>query len=159
MKKALGKLSIISDALFGRLVPSETLVIRTNNLATILKKVAVNDVKELAMEEGPTKFKLPANLGDIGGGDINAQVNRLVFYASVQFIPALAPNLPMYTSLLWLLLTTFSLRSLLAVSKSCILAPYLLRLGNNLFAGQQNSRLSADKHGQRTKLDPVKLRE
>jgi len=74
VKKALGKLSIMSDALFGRLVPSEALVIRTNNLATTLKKVAVNDVKGLAMEEGPTKFKLPANLGDIGGGDINAQV-------------------------------------------------------------------------------------
>jgi len=84
VKKALGKLSIMSDALFGRLVASEALVIRTNNLATTLKKVAVNDLKGLAMEEGPTKFKLPANLGDIGGGDINAQVwivtGSLCFY-------------------------------------------------------------------------------
>lgn len=77
MKKASEKLSNMSDALFGRLVPSEALVIRTDNLATTLKKVAVNDVKGLAMEEGPTKFKLPSNLGDIGGGDINAKVRRV----------------------------------------------------------------------------------
>ena len=74
VKKALEKLSGMNDALFGRLVRSETFVIRTNYLATILKKVAANDVKGLAMEEGPTKFKLPATVGDIGGGDINAQV-------------------------------------------------------------------------------------
>ena len=74
VKNALRKLSDMSDALFGRLVPSEVLVIRTNNLAITLKKVAANDVKGLALEEGPTKFKLPANLGDIGGGDINAKV-------------------------------------------------------------------------------------
>ena len=74
VKNALGKLNNMNDALFGRLVPSEAFVIRTNNLATTLKKVAPNDVKGLAMEEGPTKFKLPANLGDIGIGDINAQV-------------------------------------------------------------------------------------
>ena len=74
MKNALGQLSDMSDALFGRLVTSEALVIRTNNLAITLKKVAANDVKGLAMEEGPTKFKLPANLGDIGNGDINAKV-------------------------------------------------------------------------------------
>jgi len=74
VKEALGKLGNMSDALFGRLVPSEALVIRTNNLATSLKKVAVNDVKGLAMEEGSTKFKLPVNLGDIGGEDINAKV-------------------------------------------------------------------------------------
>ena len=74
MKNALGQLSDMSDASFGRLVTSEALVIRTNNLAITLKKVAANDVKGLAMEEGFTKFKLPANLGDIGGGDINAKV-------------------------------------------------------------------------------------
>lgn len=74
VKEALGKLGNMSDALFGRLVPSEALVIRTNNLATSLKKVAVNDVNGLAMEEGSTKFKLPVNLGDIGGGDLNAKV-------------------------------------------------------------------------------------
>jgi len=157
VKKALGKLSIISDALFGRLVPSETLVIRTNNLATILKKVAVNDVKELAMEEGPTKFKLPANLGDIGGGDINAQV--WISIGVLCFCPvhsgASAESSHVYFSSLVVAYNLF----IKAVSKSCILAPYLLCLGNNLFAGQQNSRLSADKHGQRTKLDPVKLRE
>lgn len=70
----MGKLSNMNDVLFGRLVPTEAFVIRTNKLAIFLKKVAANDVKGLAMGEGPTKFKLPANLGDLGGGDINAQV-------------------------------------------------------------------------------------
>lgn len=102
VKKALGKLSNMSDALFGRLVPSEALVIRTNNLATTLKKVAVDDVKGLAMEEGPTKFKLPANLGDIGDGDINVQVWIVtVFYAFVQSFSFISPgpNHPIYCSL------------------------------------------------------------
>ena len=110
MKKALGKLSIMNDALFGRLVPSEALTIRTNNLATTLKKVSVNDAKGLAMEEGPTKFKLPANLGDIGSGDINAQVCSFI---------SPVPNVPKNDSLSRLLLRTFSLRSLIAASKSC----------------------------------------
>ena len=78
MKKASEKLSNMSDALFGRIVPSEALVIRTNNLAITLKKVAVNDMKGLGMEEGPTKIKLPASLGDIGGGDINAKARRVI---------------------------------------------------------------------------------
>ena len=77
-KKASGKLNNMSDAFFGRLVPSEDLAIKTTNLAISLKKVTADDVKGLGMEEGPTKFKLPGNLGDIGGGNINAKVKRPV---------------------------------------------------------------------------------
>ena len=71
------KLSNTTDALFVRLVPSEDLVIRTVNLAISLKKVFADDVKGLGMEEGPSKVKLPGNLGYMGGGNINAKVRRL----------------------------------------------------------------------------------
>lgn len=67
----------MSDAFFGRLVPSEALVIKTANLAISLKKVSADDAKGLGMEEGPAKFKLPGNLGNIGGGDINTKVRIL----------------------------------------------------------------------------------
>ena len=77
-KKASEKLNNMSDAFFGRLVPSEDLAIKTTNLAIFLKKVTADDVKGLGMEEGPTTFKLPGNLGDIGGGNINAKVKRPV---------------------------------------------------------------------------------
>ncbi len=78
VKEALEKLSSMSDAFFGRLVPSEDLVIRTVNLAISLKKVSADDIKGLGMEEGPTKVKLPGNLGDMGSGNINAKVRRLL---------------------------------------------------------------------------------
>lgn len=72
----------MSDALFGRLVPSEALAIETFNLVISLKKVSADGVKGLGMEEGPTKFKLPSNVGDISGGEINAKVGRpCVFYS------------------------------------------------------------------------------
>ena len=77
MKKASGKLTNMSDAFFGRLVPSEDLVIKTTNLAISLKKVSADDIKGLSMEEGPTKFTLPRNLGDMGAGNVNAKVKRL----------------------------------------------------------------------------------
>ena len=41
-----------------------------------LKRVSADDVKGLGMKEGPAKFKLPSNLGDMGGGLINAKVRR-----------------------------------------------------------------------------------
>lgn len=66
----------MSDALFGRLVPSEALVIKTFNLVISLKKVSADGVKGLRIEEGPTKFKLPSNVEDISGGEINAKVGR-----------------------------------------------------------------------------------
>ena len=66
----------MTDAFFGRLVPSEDLVIKTPNLAVSLKRVSADDVKGLGMKEGPAKFKLPSNLGDMGGGLINAKVRR-----------------------------------------------------------------------------------
>lgn len=67
----------MSDAFFGRLVPSEDLVIKTTNLAISLKKVSADDVKGLGMEEGLSKFKLPGSLGNMGGGDINAKVETI----------------------------------------------------------------------------------
>lgn len=76
VKSASGKLGNISDAFFGRLVPSEDLVIKTASLAISLKKVTADDVKGLGMEEGPSKFKFPSNLGNMGGGNVNAKVNR-----------------------------------------------------------------------------------
>ena len=66
----------MTDAFFGRLVPSENLVIKTPNLAVSLKRVSADDVKGLGMKEGPAKFKLPSNLGDMGSGLINAKVRR-----------------------------------------------------------------------------------
>lgn len=53
------------------------MVIKTNGLAIALKKVASDAVKGLSMEEGPSKFKLPNNLGNLGGGDVNAKVRGL----------------------------------------------------------------------------------
>ena len=74
---AAEKLSNMTDAFFGRLVPSEDLVIKTSKLAVSLKKVSSDDVKGLSMKEGPAKFKLPSNLGNMGGGVINAKVRRI----------------------------------------------------------------------------------
>jgi len=68
----------MSEAFFTRLVASEDLVITTNNLALSLKKVSADDVKGLSMGNGATKVKLPANVGDMGGGNINAKVRRLL---------------------------------------------------------------------------------
>ena len=85
VKQASGKLGNMSDAFFGRLVPSEDLVIKTANLAISLKKVSADDVKGLGMEEGPAKFKLPGNLGNIGGGNINTKVRRLLLEFRISF--------------------------------------------------------------------------
>lgn len=75
---ALEKLSNMSNAFFGRLVPSETLVIRTVTLAISLKKVSAADVKGLGMEEGSSKVNMPENLGGVGDGNINAKVRGLL---------------------------------------------------------------------------------
>ena len=77
MQKANEKLDTMNDALFARLVPSENLVIKTEGMATVLKKVSSDDVKGLDMEEGPSKFKLPGNIGNMGDGNINAKVRGL----------------------------------------------------------------------------------
>lgn len=75
----------MSEAFLTRLVASEDLVITTNNLALSLKKVSADDVKGLSMENGATKVKLPANVGDLGGGNINAKVRRLLLAFSRDF--------------------------------------------------------------------------
>lgn len=74
VQKATEKLDAVNDAFFVRLVPSEDLVIKTPELAVVLKKVFADDIKELSMEEGPSKFQLPGNLGFMGGENINAKV-------------------------------------------------------------------------------------
>ncbi|XP_027041641.1 uncharacterized protein LOC113669763 [Pocillopora damicornis] len=79
VKKATEKLSNMSDAFFGRLVPSEELVLKTPNLTIFLKKVTANDAKGLSMGDGPSKFKLPSSLGNIGGGEINAKMQAVDF--------------------------------------------------------------------------------
>lgn len=77
VKTASEKLNNMSDAFFGRLVPSEDLVIKTAHLVVALKKVSADDVKGLGMKEGPARFKLPSNIGNIDGGVINAKVRRI----------------------------------------------------------------------------------
>lgn len=86
MKEALEKLNGMSEAFFTRLVPSEDLVIPTNNLEISLKKVSADDVKGLSMENGATKFKLPADVGDMGGANINAKVRRPLLAFLTRFI-------------------------------------------------------------------------
>ena len=77
MDRAAHSLNNMSDAFLGRLVASESMVIKTNGLEVALKKVSSEGIKGLSMEEGPSKFKLPGNLGDIGGGNVNAKVRRV----------------------------------------------------------------------------------
>ena len=77
VEKASKKMDAMNDAFFARLVPSEDLVIKTPDLAVALKKVSADDIKGLNMEEGPTKFKLPGNLGNMSGGSVNAKVRGL----------------------------------------------------------------------------------
>ena len=70
----------MSDAFLGRLVPSESLFLKTNELVVALKKVSAENVKGLSMEEGSSKFQLPSDLGNVAAdGSINAQVmmNRI----------------------------------------------------------------------------------
>lgn len=74
VQQAAEKLDGMSDAFFARLVPSEDLVIKTPELAVALKKVSADDIKRLNMEEGPSRFKLPGNLGNMSGGNVNAKV-------------------------------------------------------------------------------------
>ena len=77
VERADQNLKNMSNAFLGRLVASESMVIKTNDLAIALKKVASDAVRGLSMEEGPSKFKLPNNLGNLGGGDVNAKVRGL----------------------------------------------------------------------------------
>lgn len=74
MQKASEKLDAMNDAFFARLVPSEVLVIKTPELAVALKKVSSDYINGLNMEEGTSRFKLPGNLGQMSGGNINAKV-------------------------------------------------------------------------------------
>ena len=65
----------MSDAFLERLVPSESMFLKTNDLVVALKKVSAEDVKGLSMEEGSSKFQLPGDLGNVATeGSVNAQV-------------------------------------------------------------------------------------
>ncbi|XP_022810198.1 uncharacterized protein LOC111347198 [Stylophora pistillata] len=79
VKQAAQKLDAVNDAFFARLVPSENLVLKTLGLTSSLKKVSADDVKGLSMEYGPTKFKLPENLGKMADGNINAKMKAADF--------------------------------------------------------------------------------
>ena len=74
MEKASERLNSMSDAFLGRLVPAEQMVIKTDDLAVVLKKVTSDNLKGLSMEEGSSKFKLPSNLGNMCGANVNAKV-------------------------------------------------------------------------------------
>ena len=74
VKQAAEKLDAMNDAFFARLVPSENLVLKSPGLTSSLKKVSADGIKGLSMEDGPTKFKLPGNLGNMADGNINAKV-------------------------------------------------------------------------------------
>lgn len=79
VERAAKNLDNMTHAFLGRLVPSENLVIKTDDLAVALKKVSSDDAKALSMEEGPTKFTLPGKLANLGGGNVNAKVRCLLF--------------------------------------------------------------------------------
>ena len=55
------------------------MIIKTANLASSLKKVGPKDVNGLTMEEGPSKFQLPENLGEMGTDNVNAKVRDFLF--------------------------------------------------------------------------------
>lgn len=74
MLKASEKLDVMSDAFFARLVPSEDIVIKTQELAVTLKKVSSDNINGLNMKEGPSRFQLPGNLGQMSDGTINVKV-------------------------------------------------------------------------------------
>ena len=69
----------MNDGFFVRLVPSESMIIKTANLASSLKKVSPKEVNGLSMEEGSSKFQLPGNLGEMGTNNVNAKVRSFLF--------------------------------------------------------------------------------
>ena len=77
--RASKTLNAMNDGFFVRLVPSESMIIKTANLASSLKKVGPKDVNGLTMEEGPSKFQLPENLGEMGTDNVNAKVRDFLF--------------------------------------------------------------------------------
>ena len=75
VERAAQNLNNMSDALLGRLVPSESMLLKTDDLVVALKKVSSDDIKGLSMEEGSSKFRMPRDLGDVAsGGSVNAKV-------------------------------------------------------------------------------------
>ena len=77
--RASKNLNAMNDGFFVRLVPSESMIIKTANLASSLKKVSPKDVNGLSMEEGPSKFQLPRNLGEMGTDNVKAKVRDFLF--------------------------------------------------------------------------------
>lgn len=66
----------MSNAFAGRLVPGESLVIKTTGLVVSLTKASSDDIRGLDMVEGDTRFRLPRNLGDLRAESISAKVRR-----------------------------------------------------------------------------------
>lgn len=75
VEKAVQNINNMSNAFLSRLVSSESMLIETDDLSIVLKKVSSDDVKGLCMEGGSSKFTLPDNLGNLVGGEIAAQVS------------------------------------------------------------------------------------
>ncbi|XP_068684585.1 polycystin family receptor for egg jelly-like [Montipora foliosa] len=79
VERAAQNLNNISNAFLARLVQSERMVIKTNDLTLALKKVSSDKVEGLSMEEGPFKFKLPRNIGNMAAGDVSAKMTSVSF--------------------------------------------------------------------------------
>ena len=72
--RASENLNAMVDGLFARLVPSENMVVASENLTVSLAKVSSQDINGISLEEGQAKFQLPGNLGYVGVGNLNAVV-------------------------------------------------------------------------------------
>ena len=63
------------------------MVIKTNDLAVVLKKVSSEDVKGLSMEQNlnyqTAKFELPDSLPIMGDGDVDAKVTNETILTSL----------------------------------------------------------------------------
>ncbi|XP_068753326.1 polycystin-1-like protein 2 [Montipora capricornis] len=80
VERATQNLNNVSDALLGRLVPSESMLLKTDDLVVALKKVSSDDIKGLSMEEGSSKFKMPRDLGTVAsGGSVNTKMMAVSF--------------------------------------------------------------------------------
>ena len=80
MLRASENLNAMVDGLFARLVPSENMVVASENLTVSLAKVSSQEINGISLEEGQTRFQLPRNLGYVGVGNLNAMVKSLLLF-------------------------------------------------------------------------------
>ena len=76
--RASENLNAMVYGLFARLVPSENMVVASENLIVSLAKVSPEEINGISLEEGQTRFQLPRNLGDVGVGNLNTMVKSLL---------------------------------------------------------------------------------